>query len=122
MKLNVNNLEGKEIADDYSRQAATRGRWGETWDIFKSNFGKIVLINILVLITFAPAVAIMVFRAMYIANLGAMYPFNCDYVIFPVAQKHCSHKEDHKNGYGQNCVEIANFYAVEFSKTLSSCL
>ncbi len=90
MKLNVNNLEGKEIADDYSRQAATRGRWGETWDIFKSNFGKIVLINILVLITFAPAVAIMVFRAMYIANLGAMYPFNSNtglgYPYYPDVQ------------------------------------
>ena len=90
MKLNVNNLEGNEIADDYSRQAATRGRWGETWDIFKSNFGKLVLINIIILITFAPAIAIMVFRAMYIANLGAMYPFNANtgvgYPYYPDVQ------------------------------------
>lgn len=90
MKLNVNNLEGNEIADDYSRQAATRGRWGETWDVFKSNFGKLVLINLIILVTFAPAVAIMIFRAMYIANLGAMYPFNSNtgigYPYYPDVQ------------------------------------
>ncbi|MDE6868004.1 MAG: hypothetical protein K2J83_02540, partial [Clostridia bacterium] len=83
-------LEGNEIADDYSRQAATRGRWGETWDVFKSNFGKLVLINIIILITFAPGIAIMVFRAMYVANLGAIYPFNANtglgYPYYPDVQ------------------------------------
>ncbi len=78
MALNVNSLEGNEIADDYVRKAATRGRWGETWDIFKSSFGKIVLINIFILITFLPGVVIMIFRSMRVATLGAMSPFNAN--------------------------------------------
>ncbi|MDE7452916.1 MAG: hypothetical protein K2N22_00730 [Clostridia bacterium] len=90
MKLNVNNLEGNELADDYSRQAATGSRWSETWDVFKSNFGKLVLLNVIILITFAPGIAIMVFRSMYIANLGAIYPFNANtglgYPYYPDVQ------------------------------------
>ena len=42
MAFTVTNVEGNEIADDYTRTAATGGRWGDTWGVFKSNFGKIV--------------------------------------------------------------------------------
>lgn len=76
MALNVNNLEGNEIADDYVRKAAERGRWGETWDVVKSSFWKLVLINIFVLITFLPGVGIMIVRSMRIVSLGALAPFN----------------------------------------------
>lgn len=78
MALNVKNLEGNEIADDYTRKAAQRGRWGETWDAFKSSFGKVVLINIFVLITFLPGVAIMFIRSMRITSLGYLSPFNAN--------------------------------------------
>lgn len=77
MALNVNSLEGKELAaGDYLRKSVPQSRWGDTWDVFKSNFGKIVLINIFILITFVPAIIIVYFRSAYINALGTMYPFN----------------------------------------------
>ena len=78
MALNVNNLEGNEIADDYVRKASERGKWGETWDVVKSSFWKLVLINIFVLITFLPGVGIMIVRSMRIVSLGALAPFNAN--------------------------------------------
>ncbi len=82
MALNVKNLEGNEVADDYTRKSVPQGRWSDTWYVFKSNFLKLVLINIFVLITFAPAVALMFFRSAYIQLLGNVYPFNSS-ILFP---------------------------------------
>lgn len=83
MALGVSNLEGNEIADDYVRKAPTRGRWGDTWDVLKSNIGKIVLINIFVLITFLPGIGIMIYRSMYINSMGLQYPFNLAGLNYP---------------------------------------
>lgn len=82
MALEVTNLEGNEVADDYIRKSVPQGRWGDTWYVFKSNFLKLVLINVFVLITFAPAVALMFFRSAYIRMLGNVYPFNSS-ILFP---------------------------------------
>lgn len=77
MAVEVNSLEGNELSNgDYLRKSVPQSRWGDTWDVFKSNFGKIVLINIFVLITFIPGIAIMIFRNAYISGLGSIYPFN----------------------------------------------
>lgn len=90
MAFNVKSLEGNEIADDYSRKAASGGRWSETWDVFKSNFGKIVLINLLMLLFLLPGVAIMIFRSLYISAMGLQYPFNANtgvgYPAYPGTQ------------------------------------
>jgi hypothetical protein len=90
MALNVNNLEGNEIADDYTRKAVEGGRWAQTWNVLKSNFGKLVLINIFILITFLPAVAVMIVRSMWINTLGLEYPFNSNtgvgYPVYPEMQ------------------------------------
>lgn len=82
MALNVTNLEGNEIADDYTRQYVPKGRWSDTWGVFKSNFLKLVLINVFVLITFVPGIAIIFFRSMYISGLGLVYPFNSS-ILYP---------------------------------------
>lgn len=77
MAANVNSLEGNELSNgDYLRKSVPQSRWGDTWDVFKSNFGKIVLINIFVLITFIPGIVLMLFRNAYISGLGSIYPFN----------------------------------------------
>lgn len=78
MALNVNSLEGNEIADDYTRKVSSQSRWGLTWDVFKSCFGKLVLINIFVLITFVPGIAVVFFRSWYINVMGLQYPFNAN--------------------------------------------
>ena len=91
MALTVTNLEGNELADsEYSRTPAQGGRWGDTWSVFKSNFGKIVLNNIFVLLFFVPAIAIMFIRSAYIRGLGYQYPFNANtgigYPAYPGTQ------------------------------------
>lgn len=75
-------MEGKELADDYTRKSVPKGRWSDTWDIFKSNFTKIILINLFVLITFLPGVAIIIFRSMYFSGLGAFEPVNSSIRFF----------------------------------------
>lgn len=78
MALNVKGLEGNEIVGDYSRKTAQRGRWGESWDAFKASFWKVVVINIFMLITFAPGIFLMFFRQVYLTNMGAAAPFNAN--------------------------------------------
>ena len=89
MAVNVKSLEGNELADDYIRKAPTRGRWGETWDVFKGNFGKIVLMNLLMLVFLLPAVAVMVVRSLYISGMGLQFPFNANtgigYPAYPIS-------------------------------------
>lgn len=85
MALKVSNLEGKEITDDFVRKAAPSGRWGYTWGVFKASFLKLILINIFVLITFAPGIAVIIFRNAYLSGfLGPMQPFNTSILHVPV--------------------------------------
>lgn len=91
MAFTVTNLEGNELAEgEYVRTAAERGRWGDTWSVFKSNFGKIVLNNLFVLLFFAPAIGVLIFRYLYINGLGLQYPFNANtgigYPAYPGTQ------------------------------------
>lgn len=76
MALSVNNLEGKELADGYIRTSLPQSRWSDTWDVVKGSFLKLVLINLFVLITFIPFIAIVLVRNWYIGNMGVVYPFN----------------------------------------------
>ncbi|MCD8294451.1 MAG: hypothetical protein LUE27_04275 [Clostridia bacterium] len=84
MAFNMNGLDGHELsAGDYTRTMIPEGRWSDTWQVFKSNFGKTVLINLVMLVTFIPSIVIMYFRAYYISwmysigsvNHTMVYPF-----------------------------------------------
>lgn len=72
----VSELEGNELADDYVRTQVPKGRWADTWDLFKSSFHKLVIINVLTLLFFVPGIAIVYFRLNYISQLGVLYPFS----------------------------------------------
>lgn len=85
MALNVKNLEGAEIADDFVRKPATSGRWSYTWDVFKSSFLKLILLNVFVLITFAPGIAVIMIRNIYVTGvLGSVYQLNTSILHVPV--------------------------------------
>lgn len=91
MALNVKSFEGSELAaGDYARKAPTRGSFGEAWEVFKNNFGKVVLINLLMLIFALPAVAAIIVRVYYIGGMGALFPFNSNtgvgYPAYPGTQ------------------------------------
>ena len=55
-------LEGKEKSEEYARSTLPTNRWQLFWDIFKGNFGKIVKVNLLILLFFVPTIAMVLFR------------------------------------------------------------
>ena len=77
-------LEGKERSEDYARSTLPTSRLGLFWDILKGRFGRLMLVNFLVLLTFLPVFLIIFWRygafaaqgmiGPYGAGLGAMYP------------------------------------------------
>ena len=77
----LKEMQGNEVAD-YNRKIVPQGRWKDTWEVFKANFFKMILLNIFVLICFAPGIAVVYVRASYIAGLGSTYPFNSG-VLYP---------------------------------------
>ena len=68
-------LEGKERSEEYARSTLPTNRWSLFWDIFKGRFGKLVIVNLLVLVTFLPIVALFIWR--YAVNLtqGVVGPY-----------------------------------------------
>ena len=82
----LQSLVGNENADDYVRTYVPQWRWSDTWNLFKSNFVKLVIINVLTLVFFVPIIAIIYLRIVYVANMGAVYPFsaNVGLSIYPL--------------------------------------
>ncbi len=79
-------LEGKEKSEEYARSTLPNNRWQLFWDIFKGNFGKIVKVNLLILLFFIPVIAIFVVRWMIGESNGIIYPFGANMTIgYPAA-------------------------------------
>ena len=79
-------LEGKERSDDYARSTLPTNRWQLFFDIFKGNFGKMVKINLLMLIFFIPMLAVIIFSVTYAEAMGTIYPFGANLGVgYPVA-------------------------------------
>ncbi len=68
-------LEGKERSEEYARSTLPTNRWSLFWDILKGRFGKLVLINLIVLVSFLPIVALFIWRYLLILIQGASGPF-----------------------------------------------
>ena len=66
---------GSEKSEGYARASLPSSRWELFWDIFKGRFWKIMLLNLLLIIFFAPVIALLIFRAVMISGFGAIYPF-----------------------------------------------
>lgn len=71
-------LEGKEKSEEYARSTLPTNRWQLFWDIFKGNFGKIVKVNLLVLLFLLPSIAIIGLRIMFSSSDGVLYPFGAN--------------------------------------------
>ena len=71
-------LAGHENADDYVRTYVPKGRWSDTWSLFKSNFVKFVIINVITLVFFVPIAAIIYLRIAAVAGLATVYPFSAN--------------------------------------------
>ena len=68
-------LEGKERDEDYARNSLPTSRWQLFWDIIKGRFGRLMLTNLLMLLTFLPLVALIILRTMSIWSQGGMGPY-----------------------------------------------
>ncbi len=68
-------LEGKEKSEEYARSTLPTNRWQLFWDIFKGNFGKIVKVNLLVLIFFIPLLLVTILFTQVGDSLGIVNPF-----------------------------------------------
>ena len=68
-------LEGKERDENYARSTLPTSRWALFWDILKGRYGKLFLINLLMLLTLVPVFAIMIFRTLMIYSQGISGPF-----------------------------------------------
>ena len=71
----VKALEGNEIGD-YARTVLPKGRWGDTWTVFKTNFSKIIINNLFTLLFFVPLAVIVYLRELYVSSISNTYPFS----------------------------------------------
>ncbi len=79
-------LEGKERSEEYARSTLPTNRWQLFWDIFKGNFGKIVKVNILILLFFIPLFLVLIVCSLVDTNNGILYPFGANLGIgYPAA-------------------------------------
>ena len=74
----LQSLVGNENAEDYVRTYAPKGRWRDAWQLFKSNFVRFIIINVLTLVFFIPVVAVIYLRLAYITGLATVYPFSAN--------------------------------------------
>ncbi len=74
----LQTLVGNENADDYVRTYVPHGRWKDAWTLFKSNFVKFVIINVLTALFFVPAAVVIYLRLAYITGMAMVYPFSAN--------------------------------------------
>ncbi len=74
-------LEGNEKDDTYARSTLPTNRWQLFWDILKGRIGKVVIVNLLVLIFFIPLIALVVMRSVVIQSQGLSGPYGANLTI-----------------------------------------
>lgn len=67
---------GKEKSESYARNTLPSNRWELFWDIIKNRLGRLMLVNLLVLLFFIPVFLLIGFRYLMLVNYGSMYPFS----------------------------------------------
>lgn len=63
-------LEGKERSEEYARSTLPTNRWALFWDILKGRFWKLVLVNLMMLVTLLPLIAVVIWRNLSIMGQG----------------------------------------------------
>ncbi len=67
---------GTEKDEDYVKNSLPTSRWELFWDIIKGNVFKLVGINVLVLLTFLPMIALFIIKGAYLSTLGQLEGFS----------------------------------------------
>ena len=65
-----------ERSEDYARKTLPTNRWSLGWDLFRTNFGKIVKINLLTLLFVFPLFFLFLLNAVNLSASAEEYPFS----------------------------------------------
>lgn len=65
-----------ERSEDYARKTLPKNRWALGWDIFRTNFGKIFKINLLMLLFTLPVFLVLALNGFLIEMQATMSPFS----------------------------------------------
>ncbi len=80
-------IEGAEKSEDYARNTLPSNRWALGWDLFKTNLGKLVKINLLLLLFVFPLFLLYYLRTVLIEVDASFNPFSQNlgigYPIYP---------------------------------------
>lgn len=80
-------VEGSEKSEDYARNTLPSNRWALGWDLIKTNIGKIVKINLLLLLFVFPIFLLLYLRSLLISAEASFSPFSQNlgigYPIYP---------------------------------------
>ena len=69
-------IEGPERSDTYARSTLPGNRWELGWDIFRNNLGKLVGVNLLMLLFALPVILIIVLRYTQVQYYALLMPFS----------------------------------------------
>ncbi len=69
-------IEGPERSEDYARSTLPSSRWALGWDLIKTNFGKLVKINLLMFLFLFPLFLLFIFRSLMITIQAGDAPFS----------------------------------------------
>ena len=69
-------IEGPERSDSYARGTLPGNRWELGWDLFKSNMGKMMGLNVLTLLFLLPVLAVIALRYFLIQYYAFNWPFS----------------------------------------------
>ena len=69
-------IMGSEKSEGYARSTLPSNRWELFWDIVKGRFGKLVIINLLMLLFFIPLIALLVIRYVWKYLLKLLQPYS----------------------------------------------
>ncbi len=80
-------IEGPERSEEYARSTLPSNRWALGWDLIKTNFGKLIKINLLTLLFVFPVFLLFILRYMFISGQASLAPFSQNlgigYPVFP---------------------------------------
>ena len=69
-------IEGPERSDTYARSTLPGNRWELGWDIFKTNLGKLVGVNLLMILFALPVIFIILMRYLQVQYYALLMPFS----------------------------------------------
>ncbi len=82
-------IEGPERSETYAASTLPSNRWELGWDVFKTNKGKMVGLNLLTLVFFLPFFFLLFLRYVNKLSLTGLYPFGQNlaggYPFFPAS-------------------------------------